>query len=137
MLNWRTLDSKNSLEEILEISKSVPCAIFKHSTRCSTSSVAKNRLERGWNHADDSFPVYYLDVLESREVSSDVAAKFDVIHQSPQLLVIKNGDCVYHASHLSISIDEVNRVLSIETPQKTETAVKSNFFNKLAGVFSK
>lgn len=111
-MNWLKLESISDLEQIIKQSFDFPIAIFKHSTRCSISSVAKMRLSSSWKFGDD-LPIYYLDLLSFREVSDYIASKLNVIHQSPQLLIIKNGECVYHNSHLSISTKEVKEVLEV------------------------
>lgn len=82
-------------------------AIFKHSTRCATSSVAKSRLSSKWNFKSD-LPIYHLDLIRYRELSNLISNRFNVRHESPQLLLIKDGKCIYHASHLGISVKEIN-----------------------------
>ena len=79
--------------------------IFKHSTRCSISAVAMQRLKRGM--VPGEFDFYYLDLISYRSLSNQVADQFDVTHESPQILVIRNGECVYDESHMSISADEI------------------------------
>ncbi|MDF1673408.1 MAG: bacillithiol system redox-active protein YtxJ [Vicingaceae bacterium] len=109
-MHWLPFESESDLEQIIQESFNQPVAIFKHSTRCSISSVAKMRLSSSWTF-DDDLPIYYLDLLSYRSLSDLVAAKFNVFHQSPQLLIIKNGECVYHNSHLSISVNDVKKTL--------------------------
>ena len=79
--------------------------IFKHSTRCSISSMAKNRLERV--PAPDHIRFYYLDLIRYRSVSNKVAELFQVWHESPQVLLLKNGECVYDESHNAIDMNEL------------------------------
>jgi len=98
-INWKELESEAQLTEFLELSKSKPIAIFKHSTRCSLSSMVKSRLERGWNINDNDLDMYYLDLLNNRNVSNKIASIFNVEHQSPQLIVLHQGKVLYHASH--------------------------------------
>jgi bacillithiol system protein YtxJ len=85
-------------------------AIFKHSTRCSISSMAKNRVERDW---DLDFPIYYLDLIQYRSISNLIAAKSGIEHQSPQLIVFQNGLPVYDASHNAIDANEIKSNLVI------------------------
>jgi bacillithiol system protein YtxJ len=106
-INWLYLQSRNQIEEIIEHSKSVPCLIFKHSTRCSISSLAQNRLDKGWSLSDNDVLPYHLDLIAHRDLSNAVAEQFGVRHESPQILLIKDGQCVYDASHLSISAGEI------------------------------
>jgi bacillithiol system protein YtxJ len=101
-ISWSPLTSVNQLQEIDEQSKSVPCMIFKHSTRCSISSVAMNRLDRKWKLDNQSFMPYYLDLIAYRDISNAIADHYGVQHESPQVLVIIDGKCVHSASHFDI-----------------------------------
>lgn len=107
---WNPLESLSQLETIKTESADKSVAIFKHSTRCSISSTALGRFEREW---DSELPVkaYYLDLLEHRDISNTIADEFGVVHQSPQLILIKDGKAVYNASHLSISVEELKAKL--------------------------
>ena len=106
-MNWKIISDENQLEEIREKSFERPQVIFKHSTRCSISSVAKSRLDRSSDPEGMDF--YYLDLIRYRSISNRISELFDVHHESPQILLIKNGECTYDESHLSISIDEVKQ----------------------------
>ncbi len=113
-IDWRPLDSPNLLQEINEASQSnglKGVAIFKHSTRCSVSFAAKRQLEKEWDFDDATLPIYFLDLLAFRAISNQIAEDYGVMHQSPQLLVIKNKQCVYAASHHSISVDDIKKVV--------------------------
>ncbi|MCB9361724.1 MAG: bacillithiol system redox-active protein YtxJ [Flavobacteriales bacterium] len=112
-MNWLKLESLATLNKIISNSnlpKNKAIAIFKHSTHCPVSSAAKSRLELTWKYGDE-LPIYYLDLIAFREVSNQIASEFNINHQSPQLLVIKNGKCIYHASHISISVKELEKVI--------------------------
>ena len=102
-VNWIPLTSINQLEEIKKQSKNEAVAIFKHSTRCGISSMAIKRFVNSFDESMKDFKVYYLDLLSYRDLSNEVGYEFQVLHQSPQLLVIKNGIAVAHASHYSIA----------------------------------
>ncbi len=104
-MNWNDLNAEDQLEMIRKKSSQKPQVIFKHSTRCGISSVAKSRLEK-WQPSED-FDFYYLDLIKYRSLSNRVAEEFEVYHESPQVLVIKNGECVYDESHLGISLQEI------------------------------
>lgn len=104
-MNWIPLRSEEELERIIALSNDQPQVIFKHSTRCSISSVAKNRLERA--NVPDNAAFYFLDLLAYRSLSNSIAERFAVDHESPQILVIKNGKCVYDESHMSIDMEEI------------------------------
>ncbi len=113
MINWSPLTDQNQIQEIIEESKQKPVVIFKHSTSCSISATAKGRLERQWDSSGlETVKPYYLDLLSFRPVSNQVAQVFEVEHQSPQLLLIRNGECQYDASHLSINLDSVKKHLA-------------------------
>ncbi len=104
-MNWIELTEPSQLQIIKEKSAEKPQVIFKHSTRCSISSVAKSRLERSAAPANVDF--YFLDLIKHRTISDKIAGDFDVYHESPQLLLIKNGECVYDESHSGISMDDL------------------------------
>ena len=104
-MNWTQLTEEKQLDTIQEESKTQPVVIFKHSTRCSISSMAKLRLER--EQAPGNIKFYYLDLLAHRSVSNKRAELFSVHHESPQVLIIKNGECTYDESHNGISMNEI------------------------------
>jgi bacillithiol system protein YtxJ len=111
MLNWLPLETEQQLDSIVQLSseKDVDAvAIFKHSTRCSISSMAKSRLERSWNTGQKKIPIYYLDLLAFRSISNEIARRFSIEHESPQLIFIKNGKAIQYASHTSITADLVD-----------------------------
>jgi len=107
MANWIEFKSTNDIEKIKEVSFGKPVLIFKHSTSCSVSSTAKDRLERGWSDLSGFGAVYYLDLLRFREISNAIEKEFGIRHESPQVLVVKDGICVYNDSHFSISSREI------------------------------
>lgn len=104
-MNWKTLTSEEQLSEVNAVSAQQPVAIFKHSTRCSISSMAKARLERSVEPEGLTF--YYLDLISYRPVSNKIAEIYQVPHESPQVLVIRNGECIYSESHGGILMDEI------------------------------
>lgn len=109
-MNWNALENADVLEEIKEKSNQHPVLIFKHSSRCGISSMALNRLERAWQEEEMSHLImYFLDLVRFRQVSEAVAQTFGVQHQSPQVLVIKDGQCIYDNSHMSISYTEIKQ----------------------------
>lgn len=110
MIDWQKLNDVSQLEKLVEESKTQPVVIFKHSTSCSISSMAKSRLERQWSDQGlTDLKPYYLDLLAYRPVSNEVAEFFHVQHQSPQLLLIQDGVCTYNGSHMAIQLDEVKK----------------------------
>lgn len=104
-MNWIELTNELQLDEVIDRSKAKPQLIFKHSTRCSISSMAKNRLEKA--PATDEIDFHFLDLIKHRNLSQKVADSFDVSHESPQVLLIKNGECVYDESHSGITMDDI------------------------------
>lgn len=106
-MNWNNLTSIEQLSEIDEKSSSKPQIIFKHSTRCSVSSFAKKILEREYNaDIEAKADVYYLDLISFRDVSGAIASRYNIVHESPQLLVINNGKCTFDTSHSSVSFEK-------------------------------
>jgi bacillithiol system protein YtxJ len=104
-MNWINLTLEEQLQQIKENSKNKPQVIFKHSTRCSISSMAKNRLEKGTQPNEIDF--YYLDLIKFRPISNKIAEIFKIYHESPQILLIKNDECVYDESHSGIDMGEI------------------------------
>ena len=104
-MNWIDLTDEQQLNSLKELSKQKAQLIFKHSTRCAISSMAKNRLER--SSATNNVDFYYLDLVKHRQLSNKIAADFSVHHESPQVLLIINMECVYEESHSGIDMDEI------------------------------
>jgi bacillithiol system protein YtxJ len=86
--------------------------IFKHSTRCPVSAMAKRRFEMDWDVIPENTALYFLDLISFRSVSAHIAETFQVHHESPQVLLIKDGNCILDASHGDISADEVAEVIN-------------------------
>lgn len=110
-IHWIELNSLQQLIEIKELSKTRPQVIFKHSTRCAISSMAKSRLERNTQPTETDF--YILDLLKYRPLSHKIATDFTVHHESPQVLLIKNTECIYEESHGGIQMDEIKAQMQI------------------------
>jgi bacillithiol system protein YtxJ len=112
-LQWISLDNMEMLENAIEASHLQAVVLFKHSTRCSISSMAKDRLERSWDFAEGSGPaMYYLDLISHRQISNEIAERFKVHHESPQLILLKNAEAIYDASHNYISLEELKEALA-------------------------
>lgn len=105
MVEWKTLNSREQIDEIVSRSVDVPQLIFKHSTRCSISAMAKGRLERQEGPSGVDF--YFLDLIRHRDLSNEIARIFKVQHESPQVILIKNGEGVFHASHSGVSMNSI------------------------------
>ena len=109
-MKWIQLENPEQLKEIK--SSEQYSLIFKHSTRCSISMMARKRFELEWDALPENLNLYFLDLLRFREISNSIAEIFDVYHQSPQLLLIKNGECIYETSHGEISAEETAEQIS-------------------------
>ena len=110
VLPWQSLSDVSQLALIAEKSKTKAQLIFKHSTRCGISRMVMNQFVSAYDE-DTNADLYYLDLLSYRDVSNEVGYKFQVLHQSPQLLVIKNGVVVAHGSHGAINDIDLNRYI--------------------------
>lgn len=106
---WNVLRRMEQLDEILDQSKTKPVAIFKHSTRCGISRGVLKLFERNYKLTDEQLKLYYLDLLQNRDISNEIAARFKVHHESPQMIVIKNGVVVYQDSHHAIQASDLEK----------------------------
>jgi bacillithiol system protein YtxJ len=105
---WTELRNESQLEQIQEESKTKSILIFKHSRRCSISQVALDRLERKWKAEETQhIKPYFLDLISYRETSQTIARQFDVDHESPQVLIIEDGESIYDRSHFDIDYDKI------------------------------
>lgn len=103
-INWTALTDLGQLNDIIALSNEKPVAIFKHSTRCSVSRMALKQFENEFDLSDKVTP-YFLDLIAYRDISNEIASRFGVTHQSPQLLLIKGGNSVYNVSHSDIDAE--------------------------------
>ena len=108
---WHVLGTLDQLDTIIEESKDRPVVIFKHSTRCGISRGVLKIFERNYVYTDDQVKLYFLDLLQNRDISNEIANRFKVRHESPQLLIIKNGSVVYHNSHHAIEASHIEEFL--------------------------
>lgn len=107
-MNWNKLTNAAQIQEIKALSVTKPVLIFKHSTRCSVSSMSLDRLMRNWKTADEDKVVpYFLDLIANRSLSNQIEEEFNIPHESPQVILIKNGQSVYDTSHYGISYPEI------------------------------
>jgi bacillithiol system protein YtxJ len=107
-ISWNVLTDLGQLNEIISVSNEKPVAIFKDSTRCSVSRMALKQFENEFNSSDKVTP-YFLDLIAYRDISNAIADQFGVIHQSPQLIVIKDGKAIYNVSHSDIDAEELGK----------------------------
>jgi len=104
---WQLLSQMEQLDEIAEISKTMPVAIFKHSTRCGISKMVLRQFERSYAIEEGKLKLYFLNLLEFRDISNEVSIRFQILHQSPQLIVIRDGVAIAHASHHGIQAHQL------------------------------
>ena len=106
-INWVSLTDLGQLNEISQLSNEKPVVIFKHSTRCSISRMALKQFENEYDLSDNEVTTYFLDLIAFRDISNEIASRFNVVHQSPQLLLIVGGKSVYDVSHSAIDAEEL------------------------------
>jgi bacillithiol system protein YtxJ len=105
-INWNELTDLGQLNQIIAASNEKPVVIFKHSTRCSVSRMALKQFENEFNSSDKVTP-YFLDLIAHRDISNEIASRFGVTHQSPQLILIKEEKAIYNVSHSDIDAEEL------------------------------
>ncbi len=107
-MNWINLTDPTQLDRIRENSKNSPVMIFKHSRACSTSSMVINRLERNWRDEEmKHVQTYFLDLLSYRQISNAISEQFKIRHESPQVLIIRDGKAIFSGSHFEIDYSSV------------------------------
>ncbi|MNK27393.1 hypothetical protein D3C87_457480 [compost metagenome] len=104
---WKKLESVKELDAIVEKSFEQKILIFKHSTRCFISKTVLKSFEKQMQGSDKDYSYYYLDLIANRDVSNEIENRFDITHQSPQLIALENGKAFYNASHQSIDLDQI------------------------------
>lgn len=109
-VGWRQLTDLGELNEIVDLSTEKPVLLFKHSTRCSVSRMVLKQFESDFDLQDKITP-YFLDLLNHRDISNEIANRFHVEHQSPQMIVIKDGKAIYNASHENIDVADLKDFL--------------------------
>lgn len=109
--SWIALNEASQLEELFELSRETDVVLFKHSTRCSVSSMALRRLETSPVLQKSDVAFYFLDLIAHREISNRVSDLTRIRHESPQLIVIRNGQVIYHTSHGGIRAEELETVI--------------------------
>ncbi len=112
MLEWNPLTTSAQLESLEQESFKHPVLIFKHSTRCNVSSISKMRLENQWVTAALRYKPYFLDIFANRALSDEVVSRYGVQHESPQVLILNEGKCIYHASHFDIDPGHLSHLSS-------------------------
>lgn len=106
-MNWIALESLEQFEELLQSEE--PIIVYKHSTRCSLSTMVKSRLERDW---DIDTPIYFLDLIARRPLSNSVESISGIRHESPQIIIFKGGQPTYNSSHTAINVSRIKEYLA-------------------------
>ncbi len=108
---WHALTEAEQIDKIESESKDQCIMIFKHSTRCGISRMVLNNFEKEYDLTEEDHKMYFLDLLANRDISNLVAERFEVRHESPQLIIVKDGKVVHHASHHSIEVESLKKHL--------------------------
>ena len=111
-MGWNTLTELSQVQHILESSQEKPQLFFKHSTRCSISTMALSRFEKSGILDNQELDCWYLDLLDFRPISLEIEKQCHVTHQSPQAIVLKNGEVIYHESHGMIDANDILKKLA-------------------------
>ena len=111
VLPWIPLSQLQQLKLIKDKSKTKTQVVFKHSTRCGISRMVMNQFIANYELTEQDLDLYFLDLLSHRDVSNEIGYEFQVMHQSPQILIIKNGVAVANASHGAINEVDLNRFI--------------------------
>lgn len=104
---WTRIESEKDLDAAVEKSLKKKVVIFKHSTRCFISKTVLKSFEKQMENSDKDYSYYFLDLIAHRNISNEIESQLDVVHQSPQLIVLENGKAIYNASHQSIDLDKI------------------------------
>ncbi|MEM9888623.1 MAG: bacillithiol system redox-active protein YtxJ [Bacteroidota bacterium] len=113
---WKVLEEEQQLEQLIQSSYHKIVVIFKHSIRCGTSAMIKHQLEQNWNFEANELDFYYLDLINYRPISNAIASRFDVVHQSPQIIVLRSGRAIFSTSHHAISVGRIRMAIKQYLP---------------------
>lgn len=104
---WQKISQTSHVDSIIESSSERPQLIYKHSHRCSVCFVAKGDLEQSSEEILDHADMHFVNVVHHREASDYIASELDIRHESPQVILVDQGDVVWHASHGSIEAEKM------------------------------
>lgn len=113
-INWIPLTENNQLDTLIKLSNTKAVLIFKHSTRCGISRMALKNFEKQYDLNGSQIELYYLDLLNNKTLSNEIATKFQISHQSPQVIVIQNEKVIYDDSHYQISVEEIKEKVLLQ-----------------------
>lgn len=111
LVPWIQLESLEQLEQVEAESFNQPVAILKHSTSCGISRMVLRQFEKEYDLEEGTVKLYFLDLLRFREISNKIASKFNVPHESPQLLILKDGKVVHDSSHSAIEVNSLKMAI--------------------------
>ena len=111
---WLTITKLEQIDYLKELSKQNLVVIFKHSTRCGISSMVWNRFQNNEYLEHEEVKFFYLDLLSYRDISNEIAYEFQVLHQSPQLIILKNQEVVHHSSHAAIDAGVLKELIEVK-----------------------
>ncbi|EAY27904.1 bacillithiol system redox-active protein YtxJ [Microscilla marina] len=111
--NWKKLIKLEQLPELVKESYNIPVVLFKHSVSCGLSAMVKYQLEEEWSFQVKDLSFYYLDLINYRDISNKIAEEFDILHQSPQIVVLHKGQPVANTSHYAIGVSWLKEQLSV------------------------
>ena len=106
-MEWKAIKNDSTFYELLELSDKEKVLILKFSPDCMVSFIMKMILQREWNQAMMNIKTYLVDVIDHKDISDKISAEFGVEHQSPQVLIVKNGKCIHVKSHGHITIKDL------------------------------
>ncbi len=109
-LNWNKITAEEELRHFLNENEK-PILFFKHSTRCSISSMALSRLEGDWEQKESSCELVFIDLIAFRSVSNLLSETTGIQHQSPQVIIWKNGKVLHYASHSEIKYKTIKEFI--------------------------
>jgi bacillithiol system protein YtxJ len=114
-MKWLYLSADEASEAWNQRFADKPALIYKHSSRCELCAAMLMRIEQDWSFSSEELDAYFVDVIAEKALSQRIADFFSVAHESPQVLLIKKGDCVYEADHLEIDLQEFREQLEDES----------------------
>ena len=111
-VNWRPLTDISEVEVAEVESQQQLVAILKHSTRCGISRMVLRQFENSYDLPEDAeVKLYFLDLLSHRDISNEIADRFKVRHESPQLIILQQKQVVHHSSHQDIDVNNIKEFL--------------------------
>lgn len=112
-MNWTHLTEPEQVDAAIAAAQGKTVAFFKHSTRCSISKMSLLFLEDDWSDPQGLVSDwYFVDLIAHRPVSNRIAEALKEQHESPQLLLVRNGECIYEASHDEIRAEGIHAFLA-------------------------